>query len=104
MKRLDKARDLFIVADIVKDSIFIRRSEKQWRKQLYRVKPAQIIKVVATLVPSQEEEQNIRASQEGKEMTNKDKSAVTKPSPGASKAKARLSIQQGYRHKMTAIQ
>ena len=35
----------------IKDSIFIRRSEKKWRKQLYRVKPGQIIKVVKTILP-----------------------------------------------------
>ena len=99
MKRLDKARDLFIVADIVDDSIYIRRSEKQWRRQLYKVKPSQIIKVVDTLLPKvHQKKENIP-----KEPSRETHPLRTNRPLRSSKSKARFSIQQGYRHKITTV-
>ena len=46
LKKMDRPRDLFIVTEILEDGhLRIRKSEKQWRKNTYRVKPEQLLKV-----------------------------------------------------------
>ena len=34
MKRLDRGRDLYIVAKVTENWVFVRKSEKQWRNKL----------------------------------------------------------------------
>ena len=90
MTRLDKPRDLYIVDDILEDGMIrIRKSEKQWRQQTYRVKPSQLIKVF-----------------------NSDPDQTKMPDPAdpapnfrsrLAKSKARMTMQQQSRANLTTI-
>mgnify|MGYP006863939333 CR=1 FL=1 len=104
MERLDKPRDLYIVTGHEGRLIVIRRSEKQWRKRKYRVKPEQLVKVMST-----DDKDNLTADKD-----TADPSLGTPPSPPqptghrqssrASSRKASMGIQHGYRHKVYQVE
>ena len=54
---LDNPRDLYIVARIDDTHVYIRKSEKQWRRRVYKVKPDQLKKImdVASVIPKDEQ-------------------------------------------------
>ena len=90
LSRLDRPRDLFIVAEDFKDGFLkIRKSEKQWRHKTYRVKPSQLLKVFN----SDETESSPAPESEG----NVDIVKNPQKTSRQAKLKARLTMQQQSR-------
>ena len=101
MCHLNKPRDLFIVAEVKQGEIWIRRSEKQWRRKLYRVKPQQLVKVLTSepsgsILPPDDIIQP--PSGFGGQPPLK-----LRVSPRSSAQRTKLAIQQGYKHKLTKL-
>ena len=96
MPRLDKSRDLFIVTEVNDKFVFIRKSERQWRKRVYRVKPEQL-----TLVPNSR--LVLPSGNQAKPAPESISSRPGRTSDRKAKNKAKLNIQQGYRQKVNVI-
>ena len=103
MARLDKTRDLYIVTDIDDKFVFIRKSEKQWRKRIYRVRAEQLTlvpnsRIVAPLGEGHGKPDVAKRVVSAKSSpTYKTKKAPRRNQVRSSKSKARLNIQQGYK-------
>ena len=98
MQRLDKPRDLYIVMGNEGKHVVIRRSEKQWRKRKYRVKPEQLVKVMST---DGEVSQAVADKVDDKKSntpTSQSRSTDNRRSNRTSSKKASMGIQHGYRH------
>ena len=114
LKNLDKPRDLYIVARVDGCDIWIRRSEKKWRKRLYRVKPEQLIVVMAA--DNVVKEDKVAIDDQPNDAVNNEEVVQDaprqqeQPAPPRPRhpsrtcaAKTKLAIQQGYRYKLTKI-
>ena len=114
MKRLDRGRDLYIVAKVTENWVFVRKSEKQWRNKLYKVKPGQLVKILDSnqLVADVDTQQKATQSQENNKEETESKpikkvrkltktNVITKPRPmRVEKLKAKFKLQQQRRNKL----
>ena len=97
MQRLDKARDLFIVTDVDEQFVYIRKSEKQWRKKIYRVKADQLV-----LIPNSRTIPDLAVKSSSPNSSSPQHNNSPLDNKGVhrgrqSKSKANLAIQQGYK-------
>ena len=108
MSRLDKTRDLYIVTDVDAKFVYIRKSEKQWRRRIYRVKAGQLTLVPNSriLIPPEDHEKPYSAEEKASTPNPPDVTMEQLPSRRqnrSSKVKARLNIQQGYRKGINVV-
>ena len=103
LSKLDRARDLFIVAKIEDDGhLRIRKSQKKWMRRTYRVKPGQVMKVFNSREDDGDKgkENNSKEEDEGQEVTH---NPPAKRATRQAKNKANITLQQQRNAGLIAI-
>ena len=109
LSKLDRARDLFIVAKVEEDGhLRIRKSQKKWLKRTYRVKPGQVVKVFNSKDDDSEKKKVINSKEtNGRKEIHPNREAIYNPPTGRlnrqAKSRANITLQQQKNAGLIAI-